>query len=173
MKEPLSLFSNAKGEIVKVRPRAAGASPLPFNHIVLSAHGKAAAELLRHVRVGQPVSFQLELKDYGSESIGLAPQDWRGAYTSIGAPKNILINGTVPRDWEAKAKRYAEQGKKHGSVVKDPRTAIAGRDRYLYFLVIDGRSKESVGMTFTETGFFCRDELKATLSLERPSMTRK
>ena len=86
MKEPLSLFSNAKGEIVKVRQNA-GASPLPFNHIVLSAHGKAAAELLRHARAGQPVSFQLELKDHGSASIGLAPQDWRGAYASIGGPE--------------------------------------------------------------------------------------
>ncbi len=41
-------------------------------------------------------------------------------------------------------------------------TRYAFNDRYIYFLVIDGRSKESVGMTFTEAGFFCRDELKAS-----------
>ncbi len=161
MQGPLSLLDAAKGEIIKVRDNT-GASPLPFNCVVLSAHGKAAAELLRHARIGQSVSFQLGLKDHGSERIGLAPHDWRGAYASIGGPKNILVNGTVPRDWEEKAKRYAAQGKKHGSVVKDPRTAIAFNDRYIFFLVIDGRSKESVGMTFTEAGFFCRDQLKAT-----------
>lgn len=161
MNGPMGVSSPAKGEIVKVRPNT-GASPLPFNHVVLSAHGKAAAELLRHARPGQAVTFQLDLKDQGSPHIGLGPHDWSGAYASLGAPKNILVKGTVTREWEAKARKYAEQGKKHGSVVQDPRTAIALNDRYLFFLVIDGRSKESIGMTFTETGFFCRDVLKAT-----------
>ena len=97
----------------------------------------------------------------------------RGAYTILGAPKNILINGTVPRDWEAKAERYAEQGKKHGSVVKDPRTAIAYSDRYLYFLVIDGRSKESVALSSSRQKKPVSVKVMPTLSLERPSMTRK
>ena len=161
MSGPLSLLSATKGEIIKVRENA-GATPLPFNHVVLSAQGKAAAELLRHTRAGRSLTFHLDLKDHGSSTTGLAPQDWRHAYASIGGPKRILINGTVPRDWEAKAKKYAEKGQVHGSVVKDPRTAIAFNERYLFFLVVDGRSKESIGMTFTDTGVFCRDELKAT-----------
>jgi hypothetical protein len=164
MDAPLSILPAApgvSGEILKVRDNA-GSSPLPFNHVVLSAHGKAAAELLRHARVGQVVHFDLDLKDFGNTGIGLAPHDWHHAFASIGGPKCILVNGIVPRDWEAKAKKYAEKGQVHGSVVKDPRTAIAFNDRYLFFLVIDGRSKQSVGMTFTEAGFFCRDELKAT-----------
>ena len=113
-------------------------------------------------RPGEPVHFRLELKDHGTTDTGLAPQDWHNAWASIGGPKRILINRNVPRDWEAKAKKYAEQGKKHGSVVQDPRTAIAFDTQYVYFLVIDGRSKESIGMTFTEAGFFCRDVLQAT-----------
>ncbi|HOX57156.1 MAG TPA: phosphodiester glycosidase family protein [Candidatus Paceibacterota bacterium] len=161
MHAPLGLGSGTQGQIVKVG-ESAGATPLPFNHVVLSAHGKAAAELLRHARAGQSLSFQLGLKDHGSEASGLAPQNWRNAYASIGGPKRILVNGKVPRDWEAKAKKYAEQGRRHGSVVKDPRTAIAFNERHLFFLVIDGRSRQSLGMTFTETGFFCRDELKVT-----------
>ena len=150
-----------KGEIVKVSQNT-GSSPLPFNHVVLSAQGNAATELLRHARPGQPIYFDLKLKDHGSTNTGLAPQDWRNAWASIGGPKRILINGNVPRDWEAKAKKYAEKGQKHGSVVKDPRTAIAFNERHLFFVVIDGRSKQSLGMTFTEAGFFCRDELQAT-----------
>jgi hypothetical protein len=164
MSAPLSLLPpspGVKGEIIRVRENA-GSSALLFNHVVLSAHGKAATELLRHARPGQPVHFQLELKDHGTAGTGLAPQDWRNAWASIGGPKRILINRNVPRDWEAKAKKYAEQGKKHGSVVQDPRTAIAFNERYIFFLVIDGRSKESLGMTFTEAGFFCRDVLQAT-----------
>jgi hypothetical protein len=161
MYAPLGLAPGAKGEIVKVSENAA-ATPLPFNHVVLSAHGKAAAELLRHARPSQPLSFQLDLKDHGSAAGSLAPQNWRNAYASIGGPKRVLVNGNVPRDWEAKAKKYAEKGQKHGSVVKDPRTAIAFNERHLFFVVIDGRSKQSLGMTFTEAGFFCRDVLQAT-----------
>jgi hypothetical protein len=161
MSRPLGLLAKAPGKIVKVRDNA-GSSPLPFNHVVLSAHGKAAVELLRHARVGQGVHFDLDLKDHGNAGIGLTPHDWHNAYASIGGPKCVLVDGKVPRDWEAKAKKYAEKGQVHGSVVKDPRTAIAFNERYIYFLVIDGRSKQSIGMTFTEAGFFCRDELQAT-----------
>ncbi len=162
MHSPLSLGpAPTRGVIVRVRD-GAGSSPLPFNHVVLSAQGKAAEELHRHVRAGEAIRFNFELKDDGSSRIGLAPHNWRGAYASIGGPKCVLVKGRVPRDWEAKAKKYAAQGKVHGSVVKDPRTAIAFNDRYMFFIVIDGRSKESVGMTFTDAGCFCRDELRAT-----------
>lgn len=150
-----------KARVVSIRDKA-GATPLLFDQAVLSAHGKAATELLRHVKVGQDLHINLELKDYGTESGNLPPGNWRNAYAGIGGPKRILINGRIPKDWEVKAAQYAKEGKKHGSVIQDPRTAIAFDDRYVYFLVIDGRSKASIGMTFTETAIFCKDELKAT-----------
>ncbi len=161
---PLQLLPKppgVRGEILKVR-EGAGSSLLPFKHVVLSAQGKAATELLRHARAGQALHLDLGLEEYGKENIGLARGDWHNACASLGLPKCILVNGKVPRDWEAKAATYAKAGKTHGSVVKDPRTAIAFNERYIYFLVIDGRSKQSSGMTFTEAGCFCRDELKAT-----------
>ena len=164
MSAPLGVMPaspGVKGEILLIRQNA-GSSPLPFNHVVLSAEGRAAEELRTHAHVGESLNISLELKDYGSDGIGLKTGDWHNAYASIGAPKYILVDGKVPRDWEAKAAKLASQGKKHGSVVKDPRTGIAFDDRYVYFFVIDGRSKESIGMTFTEAGFFCKDELKAT-----------
>lgn len=161
---PVGLGNKAPGitgEVIKVREHT-GASPLLFNHVILSAHGKAADELRKHVQVGQVLQLKLELKDQGKPDIGLPPGDWRDAYASIGGPKCILVNGKVPRDWEVKAAKYASEGKKHGSVVKDPRTAVAFNDHYIFFLVIDGRSKASLGMTFTEAGLFCKDELKAS-----------
>ena len=130
--------------------------------MVLSGHGGAAAELLKHARAGQDLHIVLELEDYGHETNGLRPGDWRGAWASIGGPKCILTGGRVPRDWEAKAARYAAEGKRHGSVIKDPRTGVAFNDRYVYFFVIDGRWKSSIGMTFTEAGEYCRDVLEAT-----------
>jgi len=149
-----------KCQIAQVRDKQ-GSTPLPFDHVVLSANGRAADKLRRHVKAGEVFYVDLRLQDYGNKGIGLASGDWTNAYASIGGPKYIVVNGKVPRDWEAKAARYAAEGKKHGSVVQDPRTAIAFNDQYVYFLVIDGRSKESIGMTFTEAGNFCRDELKA------------
>ncbi len=164
MSAPAGLFPpspDVKGEIVKVRDPGRS-SLLPFNHIVLSAEGKAAQELRKHARVGDSLHVVFELKDFGSEAIGLKAADWQNTYASIGAPKYILVDGKVPRDWEAKAAKLASEGKKHGSVVKDPRTGLAFNDRYVFFFVVDGRSKESIGMTFTDAGNFCKDELKAT-----------
>jgi len=164
MTAPTSLFPpppGISGDIVRIRDPGRS-SPLPFNHIVLSAEGKVAEELRNHARVGESLAIFLELNDRGVEVSGLSAGDWHNSYAGIGAPKYIVVNGNVPRDWEAKAARYAAQGKKHGSAVKDPRTGIAFNDRYVYFFVIDGRSATSKGMTFTEAGFFAKDELKAT-----------
>ncbi len=163
MSAPLGISAppGIEGRIVQVRS-GAGNSALPFEHVVLSAHGRAADQMLPHVRVGDTVHIALDLKDEGNPEIGLPPADWRNAWAGLGAPRNILVNGRVPRDWEQKAARLAAEGKKHGSVIKDPRTGIAFNDRFLFFFVIDGRTAESLGMTFTEAAFFCKDQLQAT-----------
>lgn len=161
---PLAVLPPAggvKGQIIQVRPNA-GSTPLLFDQAVLSAQGQAAAQLGRHAREGQEVSIELNLQDFGHEEIGMSPQEWRGAYASLGGPCCCLVNGVVPRHWEKKAERLAKEGKKHGSVVKDPRTLVAYNEKHVYFLVIDGRSKESIGMTFTEAGTFCKEKLEAT-----------
>ncbi len=150
-----------KGRIISIRQNA-GSTRLLFDTVVLSANGSAAAELLRHAHVGEDVRITLELKDAGNPDIGLPAGDWHNAYASLGGPKCILVSGKVPKDWEAKAAKDAAEGRKNGSVIKDPRTAIAFDRRWIYFLVIDGRSEQSIGMTFTDAGNFCRDELKAT-----------
>ena len=153
--------SGVRGEILKIRD-GQGSAPLLFNHVVLSAQGKAAKELRQHARVGESLSIHLGLQDTGRAEIGLAAGDWAQAYAGIGATKYVLVNGVVPRDWEAKAAQLARAGKKYGGVVKDPRTAIAFNEHAVFFLVIDGRSTRSTGMTYTEAGEFCRDTLKAT-----------
>ena len=163
MDAPLGVSTppGVKGRVVRVRPNA-GNTSLPFRHVVLSAHGNAAAELLRHVRPGESLRIALDLKDSGNDEIGLPAADWRNVWASVGTPRNILINGRVPRDWEEKAARLAAEGKKHGSIIKDPRSGVAFNERYVFFLVIDGRTPASLGMTFTEAAFFCKDHLQAT-----------
>lgn len=148
------------GEIVEVR-ESTGGTPLLYDHVVLSGHGQAAKALRRHAKRGEQLRIELTLTDFGNEDIGLSVADWRGAYASMGAATYILVDGKVPRHWEAKAERLAKEGKRHGSVVRDPRTLVAFNQRYVYFVVIDGRSKRSVGMNFTEAGEFCREQLQA------------
>ena len=161
--EPVSLMPKppgVRGKVVKIRQNA-GATPLPFDCVVLSATGKAADELLEHAHVGQDLYIHLGIKDIGIENIKPKPADWHNAYGSIGDTQNLMFDGYISKHWEAKAAKYAAAGKKHGSVVKDPRTAIAYNKDFVYFIVIDGRTEESIGMTFTQTAEFCKNELNA------------
>lgn len=148
------------GEIVAVH-EGQGGTLLLYGQVILSGRGEAAEDLRAHAKSGEQLRVDLRLTDYGNEGIGLEPADWEGAYACVPAAAYILVNGNVPRHWEKKAERYAREGKKHGSVVQDPRTLLAFNDRYVFFVVVDGRSEESIGMTFTEAGNYCRDELKA------------
>lgn len=150
----------APGRIVDIR-ESTGESPLLYDHVILSGQGQAAQSLRKHARKGDEVRLELTLTDFGNEDIGLPVADWKGAFATLPAATYILVKGMVPRHWEAKAEKLAKEGKKHGSVVRDPRTLVAFNDRYIYFVVIDGRSTRSIGMNFTECGNFCRDELKA------------
>jgi hypothetical protein len=151
----------SKGRIIEVRKNA-GSTPIPFDCVVLSASGKAAAELLEHARPGQDLHIRLELKDYGIENVRLKPVDWHNAWTGLGDTQRLMIDGYISRHWEAKAEREKQMGKPtHGSVRQDPRTCIAYNKDYVFFVVIDGRSEQSIGMTFTQTAEFCKNELKA------------
>ncbi len=163
MDEPIAINPKApgnRGVILKVVEEA-GSMPIPFDCVVLSATGTAAPRLLKHAKVGEAIHFNLRLEDIGVERIRLKPARWQNVWGSIADTQNLLVNGYIPKHWEAKAARLAAEGKKHGSVVKDPRTAVAFNEGYVFFIVVDGRSRESIGMTYTETAEFCRNELKA------------
>jgi hypothetical protein len=54
-----------------------------------------------------------------------------------------------------------------GATVRNPRTAVAYNDDYVYFLVVDGRSGVSVGMTMQELGDFCKNYLSATWGINQ------
>jgi len=144
-----------KGEIM-ARRKGTGFTPLPFDHVVLSGHGEAARVLLDHAKVGRAVRIQLSLKDYGVE--GVSPADWTNAYASIGGHFYCVTKGSVPADrWERKGKP--------GAINRHPRTAVAFNDGYVYFIVADGRSERSVGMTITELGNFCVEHLSASYAI--------
>ena len=158
---PVSILPADKpvaGEIVKVR-EGAGSTPLPFDHVVLSGQGEAAEVLREHARVGEVVKIVLGVFDYGVPD-RMPRADWTTAYASLGGHAYCVRQGKVPAiDWEKK--------KKPGAIKRHPRTAVAMNDKYVYFVVADGRSKISVGMTFTELGTFCKDYLEAEYAISQ------
>ncbi|MBI4580135.1 MAG: phosphodiester glycosidase family protein, partial [Planctomycetes bacterium] len=124
------------GTIRQVRQNA-GSTQIPFDHVVLSATGTRATTLLAEAHVGDRVGISFPF-------IG-TPIPFTKTYASLGGGEVFMGDGHV---WG-------------GQAVRHPRTAIAYNDDYLYFVVVDGRSSISVGMTMTELGNFCKDYLDA------------
>lgn len=140
-----------KGIVREIRNNA-GSTPIPFDHVVLSATGTARTKLRNNVEVGDEISISHRIKSYvdgcGSP---VSTLEWNGAYASIGGAFYFLKDGQIygfPRD--------------AGATARHPRTAIAYNDEYIYFIVVDGRDPYlSIGMTIAELGAFTRDTLGA------------
>lgn len=138
------------GVIRQIR-RGNGDTPLPFDHVVLSASGRAAAQLLSLAHMGDTVSIAQNLKSLSAgncrTNLGL---DWTGAYTAIGGGFHFLKNGEVISSYDI------------GAITRSPRTAIAYNQDYIFFIVVDGRNPgTSEGMTIDELALFSQQELAA------------
>ncbi|MGB9625125.1 MAG: phosphodiester glycosidase family protein, partial [Phycisphaerae bacterium] len=139
-----------------------GSTPIPFDHVVLSATGSAATSLLTNVSIGAEVDISQFPTDYnepdtsGNNGCAYATGlDWQRTYTAIGVNYRFLEAGQV-RPPDPNRPGYA------GLIVRNPRTAIAYDNYYIYFVVCDGRTTSSVGMTMVEIGNFCVNYLGAT-----------
>jgi len=162
MSRPLLAFPNGTSSYVSAIIRQvrvnAGSTPLPFDHVVLSGEGTAGTLLGSKCQVGGELRFQFTIQDYGTGGeVPTGPSDWTKAYTSVGGDNHYVVkNGIVPSsDWQDN----------QGAIIRNPRTAVAFNANYIFFVVCDGRSARSVGMTFTELGSFCRDTLGATWAI--------
>ncbi len=130
-----------RGTVRQVRQNQ-GSTPIPFDHVVLSASGTAATTLLANAAVGAGLGFSLST-DGGN---------WNKAYAGIGGGEVFLAYGFV----------------RGGQDVRHPRTAIAFNDDYVFFVVVDGRDPGvSVGMTMTEIGNFCLNSLGAAWGINQ------
>ncbi len=126
-----------RGRIKQIRQNL-GSTTIPFDHIVLSANGSAATTMLANASVGAEVNL-VNYLDSSNETVDRA-------YAAVGGGEVFLGNGIVLG----------------GQAILNPRTAIAFNDDYVFFVVCDGRSGVSVGMTMTQLGDFCKDYLGAT-----------
>jgi hypothetical protein len=128
-----------------------GKTLIPFNSIVLSAAGKAADTLLQNVKIGSEVRITQEITSYEYDCSTPLYLPWTKTYTSIQGAYFYLKNGQFRDFYDS------------GAVARNPRSAIAFDDQYIYFIVVDGRDYyHSIGMTIHELALFTRDVLGAT-----------
>lgn len=148
LSRPLGPNERVSGTVRSVHLNAQGLT-IPFDCIVLSAHGSAAASLADGVRPNQEVSLFPQFKDESGKN-------WSGAYAGIAGAVVLVKNGKVPVDeWVGKSWKDAVH----------PRTCIAWNSNHFFFVVVDGRSQRSRGMTFEQLGVFCRSTLGAEWAL--------
>ncbi|UCG16127.1 MAG: phosphodiester glycosidase family protein [Phycisphaerales bacterium] len=144
----LPLPAGAVGTVVEIRT-GAGSTVIPFDHVVLSAHGTAATKLLANVSLGSEVKISQEITHYEHDCSTPYGWDWTKTYASIGGSFHFLKGGVVQTFTDP------------GATQRHPRTAVAFNNDYIFFVVVDGRSVQSVGMSMTELGNFCLNYLSA------------
>jgi hypothetical protein len=136
--------------IVREVRNGQGKTPIPFNSVVLSGVGKSADILLANAQVGSEVRITQEITSYEYDCATPYPLSWTKTYTSIQGAFFFLKNGNI-RDFNDL-----------GAARRNPRSAIAFNDQYVFFIVVDGRDYyHSIGMTIKELAEFSRDVLGA------------
>jgi hypothetical protein len=139
----------AKGYVREIRTNQ-GSTPIPFDHVVLSAHGTKVTSLA-NVNVGDEIRISQEITHYKKDCNTPYARDWTKTYASIGGSFIFLEDSTINHFTDL------------GALERHPRTAIAYNDIYIFFIVVDGRDPDnSIGMTIDELAIFTRDTLGAT-----------
>jgi hypothetical protein len=129
-----------------------GSTYIPFDHIVLSARGRARERLLEILHVGDEIGINQEIAHFERDCKTRNPQSWTTTYASVSGDYVFLENGEI-RSFDDNA----------GALNRHPRTAIVYNDSYVYFIVVDGRQPDaSIGMTIAELALFARDTLGAS-----------
>ena len=147
--------ASAKGYVREIRD-GQGSTPIPFDHIVLSATGAARTKLLNILSVGDQIGISQEITHFEDDCSTLYPFDWTKTYASVSGSFDFLLDGVI----------YSFDDP--GATARHPRTAICFNATYIYFLVVDGRDPaRSVGMTIGELASFCQDTLAAAWGINQ------
>jgi Phosphodiester glycosidase len=136
---------------VRVVRQDQGSTPLLFDQIVLSANGRPAQSMDRKFGTGTRVGIAMEIRHLDSGCRKERPEILAGVYSAIAGSYVFLRQGQV------------QPLNDLGSVLRNPRTAVALNDRYVFFVVVDGRDQlRSLGMSMVELGLFSKLSLGAT-----------
>ena len=134
------------GNAVEIKTSSSGNTVIPFDCIVIVASGSLIDDVQGKIpSVGTEVRFSLETRD----TSGL---DWTNLYCGIGPMWGVIVRDGV------------KSSSTSSSFTTDvhPRTAVAFSADYIYFVVVDGRSSRSSGMTLSALADFCMTEFSAT-----------
>lgn len=132
-----------------------GSTPIPFDHIVLSAEGTARDVLLQNIKDNDEIGISQEIANC---PISSQTFDWKKSYAGIGGDKIFLSNGSTVDFSDAE------------STAPAPRTAIAFNDTYVFFIVVDGYNPGvSVGMSINQLAKFAKNTLGATWGISQDS----
>jgi hypothetical protein len=101
--------------------------------------------------VGAEIQVSQEITPYQGNCSTPDSVSWTKTYASIQGAFPFLKDGQI-RDFDDP-----------GAINRNPRTAIAFNDQYIYFIVVDGRDlTHSVGMSIHELALFTKNTLGAT-----------
>jgi len=73
-----------------------GSTPIPFDHVVLSATGTARTTLLSKVAVGDSIGISQEIRHLEEDCATVNPLDWTKTYAAVGGSFVFLENGVIP-----------------------------------------------------------------------------
>jgi exopolysaccharide biosynthesis protein len=134
------------GYVTEIKKNSSGETVIPFDCIVIVASGNKISDIESKISsVGDEVRFSVETKD----TSGL---DWTNLYAGIGPMWGVILKNSVKPSTTSDSYHVAVH----------PRTAAAFSGDYIYFIVVDGRSTRSTGMTLSELADFCVNSLGAT-----------
>lgn len=134
------------GTAVEIKKSSTGSTPIPFDCIVIVASGSWIDDVEGKIpSVGTEVRISLETRD-------TTTLDWTNMYCGIGPMWGVIVRDGV------------KSNSTSPSFTTDvhPRTAVAFNASYIYFVVVDGRSTRSTGMTLSALADFCMSEFGAT-----------
>jgi hypothetical protein len=140
-----------------------GSTWIPFDHLVLSADGSEGTTLKANSTVGAEVRIFQELLDKNEPDVqgngacaSNTGQDWANTFASINANYHFLEGGVVRIPDAVTHPGYL------GYVNLNPRTAICYNADYVFFVICDGRTSQSVGMSCETLGNWAKVTLTAT-----------
>jgi len=134
------------GTAIDIKTNSSGGTVIPFDGYVIVASGSSITDVQAKIpSVGTEVRFSQETND----STGL---DWTNMYCAIGPMWGVILRDGV---------KPTTTSPSYNTDIH-PRTCVAFNASYIYFIVVDGRSSISGGMTLSELADWCISEFGAS-----------
>lgn len=152
LERPLNTYGDGapvRGKVSAVQEKL-GEMFIPFDHVVLSASGHAADMMRDKFPPGTPIAVEFEIRHLNQGCRRERDDGLVDISAGLGGGNIFLREGVIqPLD-------------DLGSVLRNPRSAVALNDSYVFFIVVDGRDHlRSQGMSMVELALFARQRLSA------------